>query len=192
MTTTSRRCCGPWLLAGLVAVGGGCTGGKWGSGQGIDTAEGDGGSTITLGDTGTPECGGSPPEISDGPWCEYLGLDSPEPGGSDLPVMRVYAMASDPDGDLHIRAVRSWFDGEPLGEIDQDTAEFKEKDRSRASNHDCQVFDTEVSDRWYFTEGRVEWGADYDWGIAVQDAEGNWSEMAITTCAAPTSEGLEP
>ncbi|RME29361.1 MAG: hypothetical protein D6798_00200 [Deltaproteobacteria bacterium] len=192
MTTTTGGGPWTWVLGCAIAMGTGCTGGKWGSGQGIDTAGDGGGDTITLGDTGTPECGGSPPEISAGPWCEYLGMDAPEPGSEDLPVLRVYATATDPDGDLHIRAVRSWFDGEPLGEIDPDTAEFKEKDRSRASDHDCQVFDTTVSDRWYFIEGRVEWGADYDWGIAVQDAEGNWSEMAITTCAAPTSEGLEP
>jgi hypothetical protein len=180
-----------YTLASLL-IATGCSGGKWGSGTGIDSG-GDGGSgTIVLDDTGTPECGGTAPRITAGPWCEYLGLDSPEPGTEEQPTIRIAAAVADDDGDLHYRAVRAWFDGEPLGEIDTDTAEFKEKARTRASDHDCQVFDTEVSERWYLNSGRIEYEATYDWGLSVQDAEGNWSEMGIVTCQAPTKEGLEP
>lgn len=182
----------PFML--LLAWAAACNGDKWGSGSGIDSGSGDddddGG--ITLGDSGAAECSGTAPEIVGGPWCDYPGKDAPEPGGTEQPTIRIYANVHDDDGDLHIRAVRMWFDGAPLGEIDQDTAEFKEKDRLVGSNHDCQVFDTEIGDRWYLIEGRVEWEAEYDWGIAVQDAEGNWSDMEVVTCPAPTEEGEEP
>lgn len=191
MTWTSARSptLAPALVSALALVA--CTGSKWGSG----TDSGGDPGTVTVGGDGGGEgdedCGDHPPVIEDGPWCEYY-TQIPEGGTEEVPMIRISAYTTDVDGDLHIRAVRLWFDGEPLGEIDTETAEFKEKDRTQATDRPCNTHDGTPNDKWILNEGRVEWEAMYDWGIAVQDAAGNWSEMAIAQCPAPTADGTKP
>lgn len=187
MTRTTARSCraaAPLVLALLL---GGCEDDKWGSG--VDTD--DPGTVTTEGDGGEEDCGPNPPVIEGEPWCEYS-YEKIEGNPQSEPVLKITAYTTDVDGDLHIRAVRMWFDGEPLGEIDTETAAFKEKDRTQATDRPCTTYDGTPNDKWVLYEGRVEYGAMYDWGISVQDAAGNWSEMAITQCPAPTAEGTKP
>lgn len=195
--STLRAPAGPWtgpilllLLPALAAVG--CTG--LGSGTKVETDGGsDDGGSIHVGDSGSEDdCGDTSPVIQYGPFCDYQGLDEPEPGDPEVPVMRIWSNVHDEDGDLHYRAVRMWFDGEPLGEIDTETANFKEKGLTQATDHPCETFDGTPSDKWYLTEAVVEWEAMYDWGMAVADAEGRWTDMEIVTCQAPTAKGTEP
>lgn len=176
------------LLAALIA----CDAPK---GTGSDSGAADDGGSISLGDGGDEgdgDCGESTPVISQGPFCRYLGLIQPEGAAQEMAAIEIWAVATDADGDLHYQAVRTWFDGEPLGEIDTETAAFDEKDRAKIGEYPCQKDESNPSNRWFLNESRVEWEAMYDWGISVQDAAGHWSEMAIVTCPAPTAEGEEP
>jgi len=147
--------------------------------------QGDGGAAV--------DCGSTVPVITDGPWCTYLGMLAPEPGEPEAPTLRVDVAVHDDDGDLDYRATRLWYDQEPYGEIDVDTARLKERSLSKASDRPCGTFDAPaVGDKVYLRADTTHLGELYDWGVQVSDARGNWSEMAIVTCAAPNPDGTQP
>lgn len=191
MASTARTLLPAALRPSLLLLAVACTGGK---GTGTDSGTGDdddGG--VTAGDGGDTSCGEAAPVITLGPFCAYDGLDAAEPGQPEVPVMRISAVAQDDDGDLHYRATRLWFDREPLGEIDYDTATLKERSLTHVSDDACEVFEAaDVGDKVYLPPETTEYGVDYDWALSVSDALGHWSEPALVTCKSPLEDGSEP
>lgn len=175
----------PWLFGALMA----CSGGK----ADPDGAETDGGGQVTAGDGGDAACGDTAPTIVGGPYCTYLGLKAAEPGLDEVPTLRISASVHDDDGDLHIRSTRIWFDGEPLGKIDVKTAELKTRGPAVGGEKECEAFDlADVGDKIYLQPAAWPPETEMDWGIAVADAEGNWTEMAQVICKTPAADGSAP
>lgn len=164
-----------------------------GTGTDSGATDDDDGGMVTAGDGGDDSCGTTTPVITAGPFCSYEGLDAAEPGQPEVPVIRIEAAVHDDDGDLHYRATRLWIDGEPLGEVDYETAVLKERSLTYSSDKACEEFDADgVGDRVFLPAVSWSYGVDYDWALSVSDAAGNWSEPALVTCKTPLEDGSAP
>ncbi len=158
-------------------------------GQGATTDE-DG--TVIAGDGGA-ECAGSAPVLVAGPFCTYMGLGSAEPGLDEVPVLRISGAFHDDDGDLHLRSTRIWYDGEPLGGVDYETAQVKERAYASSGETPCESLDVDdMGDKIYLQPSATEYGVEMDWALSASDADGLWSEPVIVTCKTPLEDGSEP
>lgn len=186
MSTSLRRRARFSLIASSLVLG--CNG-KGPTGEEVTT--GDAG-TVIAGDGGG-ECGENAPAISAGPFCTYEGLGSAEPGLDEVPVLRISGVFTDADGDLHNRSTRIWYDGEPLGEIDYETADLKQRSFTTSGETPCEVFEVQdLGDKIYLQPNKFEYGVDMDWAISAGDAAANFSEPAVVTCKTPLEDGSEP
>ncbi|NOY27167.1 MAG: hypothetical protein GXP62_14965 [Oligoflexia bacterium] len=186
-----RPACSAWATAIICALTA-CTGTK-DSGEKVGTTTDGGVVAGDGGDVGADDCGPNAPVVTDGPWCTYPGMDSPEGGLEEVPVLRVGVDVHDDDGDLHYRATRIYWDQDPFGKIDTDTAGIKERSLTLYSDRICEEPDgVDVGDKIYMQPDGWEYGADYDFGIQVSDAAGHWSDLAVITCTTPLKDGSEP
>ena len=169
------------ILAGGLAITTGCSG-KGDSGDDGST----GGTTLTGGGEGTPECGGVAPTITE-VQCAADGLKEYEPG-SALPTLLFNIFIEDEDADLSSVNVQLYYDDVIDGVVSTQDPEFPAS---------VETIDAEPCGRSSLTYNlsafvsgvNPRFNINYEWGVVVRDAGDVASEMFILECITPFENG---
>jgi hypothetical protein len=168
------------MLAGLALSTTGCK--SKDSGDDGSTS----GTTLNGGGTGTQECGGTPPVITQ-VQCSSNGLVEYEPGSS-YPTLLFNIFLEDEDADLSSVEVQLYYDDVVDGVVSTQDPEYP-------SN--VELIDQEPCNRpsltfnlTTFVSGvNPRFNVNYEWGVVVRDAGDVASEMYILECITPFENG---
>ena len=138
---------------------------------------------------GNTDCEGAVPVVED-IWCENSGVKPHYETGEDTVTMQVWTSVSDTDGDLTSYSLQIFYDDEVDSAVDTDVTNFNPVYGSVDSD-DCTASDAELGLTLYLTGDNPDFDTLYDWGVVVTDAAGLESEVAVTTCWTPTSDGSD-
>jgi hypothetical protein len=143
-------------------------------------------------DSGAPDdgpCEGTPPVVED-VWCLNTGIKPHYETGEDTATMQLWAAASDVDGDLTSYVVQIFYDDEVDESVDTSVIQFNPVYGS-VEYDNCTATDAELGLTLYLTGEDPDYDTPYDWGIIVTDAYGLDSEVYVSTCWTPTSDGSD-
>jgi|GEM_PF-3044120 len=180
MATTPQRVSRSLLMAGILAATIGC-------GKDKDSGDNTGGGTeLTGGGEGTPECGGVAPVITD-IQCSNNGLAEYEPG-SELPTLLFSIFLEDEDADLSQVEVQLYYDDVIDGVVSTQEPSYPAS---------IETIDAEPCGRPSLTYNLVafvsgvnpRFNQNYEWGVVVRDAGDVASEQYILECITPFENG---
>lgn len=153
-----------------------------------DTSSPPGLETDSGGSTDT-SCEGTPPVVSD-LWCVNSGIKPHYETGQDTVTMQVWTAVSDEDGDLTSYALQIFYDDVVDTSVDTSVTNFNPVYGS-ADRPDCQATSAEIGLTLYLTGSDPDYDTLYDWGVLVTDAYGLDSELFVSSCWTPTSDGSD-
>ena len=134
-------------------------------------------------------CEGTAPVV-DSIWCTNSGVQPHYETGEDTVTMQVWTSVVDADGDLTSYALQIFYDEDIDDAVDTTIANFSPVVGS-VSADDCEADAAELGLTLYLTGDDPDYDTLYDWGVGVTDAAGLESEVAVTSCWTPTSDGSD-
>ena len=142
-------------------------------------------------ETGDPAgaCEGTAPVIDD-LWCVNSGIKPHYETGEDTVTMQVWTAVSDTDGDLTSYALQIYYDDVIDESVDTAVVNFSPVYGS-VDAEECAADSAELGLTLYLTGDDPDYDTHYDWGVVVTDAAGIESELSITTCWTPASDGTD-
>jgi len=109
--------------------------------------------------------------------------------GTQWPTILIQAEAIDDDGDLQVATLELWWDDEPDGVVDTDTAAAAE---NIFANNEDPCLTMEATLGLYVQVGRgITYGTEYDFAARVTDSKGLQSEIKIVTEFTPNEDGSD-
>jgi hypothetical protein len=141
------------------------------------------------GGDGSGSCGGTAPVVEE-VRCENTGIQPHYETGEDTVTMRIWAVTSDTDGDLHRYAMQLYFDDVIDGEVNTEDPLFAPTTGS-VDRDACEASSAEFGMTLYLPGGNPAWDTLYEWGIAVSDANGDTSEVTMEVCYTPKFDGTD-
>jgi len=138
-------------------------------------------------DSADPECSGTPPVVQEVS-CVNTGVQPHYETGEDTVTMQIWANVTDEDGDLTYYTLELFYDDEIDGEIDTSSSAFAPSNGAVEAD-ECEAGEVDLGLTLYLPGGDPAFDTEYEWGYVVTDGGGLSSEVGITTCYTPTSEG---
>jgi hypothetical protein len=123
-------------------------------------------------------------------WCVNSGIKPHYETGEDTATMQIWAAATDVDGDLTSYIVQIFFDDEVDDTVDTSITQFNPVHGS-VDYDSCTATDAELGLTLYLTGDNPDYGTAYDWGIMVTDAYGLESDVTVSSCWTPNSDGTD-
>ena len=98
---------------------------------------------------------------------------------------------TDEDGDLRWYILELFYDDELDGVVDESSTNIGALSGSM-DGAECAVYTADTMGVTLYMEGGdPEFNTLYEWGMIIQDGNEDRSEMAITTCYTPNSDGTD-